>query len=79
MNAIMGIASRKFTISEIKDNNGKGTGKYEGIYNGTKFTGGSEKEVLELIGKAMSYEDEGYTFNYDAGEGTIVGEKKYRK
>ena len=78
VNVILGVAIGKIRVKEVKDDKGNVTG-FESVYNGHRFQGGTEKEVLEQVGKAMTFEEQGYEVEYDAGTQTVTGVKHISK
>ena len=62
----LALASGEVTLKD----DGKGT--WSGRYHGKEFKG-SKETVMDLIGQAMGYEEEGYTFEYNAEAGTVKG------
>ena len=55
----IGIASNEFVLQ--KDANGK----YTGYYDGKKFEGTDQKTILNLMGEAAIYKDQGVDFTVD--------------
>ena len=72
-NVLCAVASGQLNVSYNKNKN-----EFYAVYHGQTFSGSSESEVQELVAQAMSYEDKGYTFEYEVQDGKdkVKGTKK---